>query len=235
MNDLSPAKIEEGERMIALAEEVGADATKLMGSLALLEEALRTGVEIPLSIEHMQELENTSLGMTPEESSSSRSKPPHEVDIDTVIEDRHAIQEAFNAKTMPETIVKAVEIGALIVNPDIGADKPEPKQKHLDVLVLIARGYGMSAIGDELGVHRNTVTNRLSRIMEILEAKDLNHAIRRAYETGWFKRTDEELEKLYMLRIGAGLIMSAGLEASLKNMNPSEEDGTPSATIIPLR
>lgn len=222
--------------MIALAEEVGADASKLQGSLALLMEAIRTGVENPMTIGQMSELDNLSNGLTAEESSLARSKKDQTVDVDEVLEDRHVIMEGFGAKTMPEAIVKAIEVGALIIKPKVEEEAPDLKPKHVEVLTLVARGYSPSGIAKELEIHRNTVTNRLNRARKLLGAKDLNHAMRRAYETGWFTPTDEQQERLYAIRIGAGLILSGMSSPSGQRLSGNGSvEPIPMASVIPIR
>lgn len=217
MNGLPESKIEEGEQVIALAGEVGADATRLMGSLALLMEALKTGEDSPLTIGQMHELENLSNGLTPEESSAERSDEEHTMSVDEALRDRHAIMDSFNAATMPQTVNKAIETGALAVEPGKEEPAAKVKPKTVQILEMVAKGYSPKLIQKELDVHRNTVTNRLNRAKELLGARDLNHAIRRAYETGVLARTEEQLENLFLIRVGAGLILN-GIQKDIGKM-----------------
>ncbi|HEX5796761.1 MAG TPA: helix-turn-helix transcriptional regulator [Candidatus Saccharimonadales bacterium] len=208
MGEIPQAEMKRAEHIANLAVQANTDVSQAIGSLSMLVEEVTGGEVDPLTIEELTELNNVSLGLTPQESMEVRSRAEAIIDEDTVRLDRHAIIDKLGVETMPQAVGKAIELGMIVIIPEQGPP-PKIKPKAAEVFKLVADGKSFKEIQEELGIHRNTVTNRLNAVREALDARDLPHAIRRAYETGWFRRTREQLDRSHLMHIGVGLILSA--------------------------
>lgn len=59
-----------------------------------------------------------------------------------------------------------------------------PTPRQTDVLRLVARGWTLDAIADDLGIGRSTVRQRMDEVVRRLGAANRCHAVAIAYEVG---------------------------------------------------
>lgn len=229
MNGISQAEMERGIRITLMAVKTGADISQAAGSLAMLMEEVGGGEIDPLSLERLTELNNVALGLTPEESVEARSSAEEDIDEDTVLEDRSEILKALHADTFPQAVRIGIELGMILV-PEEGPP-PEMKPQMAEALLMIAEGKSPQRIQRDLEVHRNTVTNRLNTARDALEAKDLAHAVYKAYVTGLFKLTESQRDRSHLVYAGVGLILSAWGQT----IPATVDDGRKTATVHPIR
>ena len=65
---------------------------------------------------------------------------------------------------------------------------PHLSTRQMQILHLMALGYASSAIGDELGIARNTVRNHKYLMYKRLGANSAEHAVAIAFRKGYMDR-----------------------------------------------
>ena len=61
------------------------------------------------------------------------------------------------------------------------------RPRHIEILKLAAQGYTRREVGEKLFLARSTINAHLDTAFDILEAKNMPHAVALSYELGYIK------------------------------------------------
>jgi DNA-binding CsgD family transcriptional regulator len=142
------------------------------------------------------ELSYLSLGYSEAETAESRS-----CEISTVKWWRKNIKGYMGTRTRPETVAHAIKRGLIHFEFDSSESESLSFTENL-VLTLVASGWSASEIAGCLKLSSNTVERHYEEIRGKLKAKNMPHAVRRAFEVGIFN-TDEAITSSAELVAGA--------------------------------
>lgn len=151
--------------------------------------ALESVEQNSLTSMELNELTAASQGLNAEETGKHRR-----VSKNTVETHRRHILHKLEARIMAHAVRKAADAGILIIPKE---DKPRFDKlgsAELEVLDLGSQGYTRQEIADIRGVAFETVRSQYRRIFKKLNAHNVTHAVRRAYEVGIFVPPSSENE-----------------------------------------
>lgn len=154
--------------------------------------------EIPLVVEQAEvrlspplitEVSFASLGYRVAQSAKEQG-----ITVGAVKNRRKLINKALRARTIRQSVVEAIHLGYLPVDIE---QKPEYEELSLTqtmILHLVARGWIVDDIAKRLEISRHTVNSHYEEIRRRLGARNINHAMCRAFELGIFKIGEEVVD-----------------------------------------
>lgn len=142
---------------------------------------------------------------------------------------RKLINKHYGARNIRQAIVEGIQTGDLPIQLKDESDPLHLSPTQHIMLALAVNGYYAEEIAKRCTVSRHTVNSNFEAIRHQLNARNINHAMRRAFELGLFKAGEEivdpieqQEQKTRDLQVAVGGVALRPSEIGISNLNELE-------------
>ncbi|MBI4033417.1 hypothetical protein HY379_00265 [Candidatus Saccharibacteria bacterium] len=183
-----------------------------------------TAERVTLSPALLSELTLASLGNSAQQSANAQ-----EITEGGVKKRRKLINRLYGTRNIRQAIFEGMQNGDLPINLEGDPVLPHLSPTQQVMLALAANGYYAEEIAKRCTVSRHTVNSNFEAIRHRLNARSMNHAMRRAFELGLFKvgeaipdPIEEQQQKFKDLQVAVGGVALKASEIGINNLNELE-------------